>query len=218
MFTIFHHYLQYVPKKKLINIKEVLIKFIVKIINNVNLKLDSNKKSRDLKLGVIKAYNISTLPLSIERYYTLPVSRVFRFVGGICVGLVITKYYLHFPYVIQLFILVLSLIQMFLIVLISIVRVIYSIYKLIFHSKEFEVQNSPLNPSASIIARLMYCWKVGCTITGGGIGAIVAGSVIDEVLEEAGHGKVFIPYLASHLKTFTNLGVQSPLRTHTLFS
>ena len=46
----------------------------------------------------------------------------------------------------------------------------------------------------------MYCWKIGCTITGWGFGAIVAGSVLDVVIEEAGYGKVFIPYLASLVK------------------
>lgn len=137
-----------------------------------------------------------------------------RVLGGICVALVITKAYHHILFPIDKIVLFFAITQLIQIVIISIIRIIFSLNKLIRNSQEFEIRNSPLNSQATHIARLLYCWKVGCSVTGGAFGTIVAGSVADEILEAAGHDKIFVPFLASHLNTFIGQGVQEPMNIY----
>ena len=65
-----------------------------------------------------------------------------------------------------------GIIQLMQIVIISIIKVIYGIRKLSKNPKNFQVLNSPLNKYASQLASLAYCWRVGCTAVGGGVGII----------------------------------------------
>nr|YP_010170431.1 hypothetical protein K8K84_mgp039 [Phanerochaete carnosa]QRZ60413.1 hypothetical protein [Phanerochaete carnosa] len=183
------------------------------IKNRFNIFLN-NKNIKNIKIGIVKAYNIPTLPANIERIYSHHITRIFRVLGGICIALVITKAYHHILYPINKFVLFFAITQLIQIVLISIIKIIFSLNKLIRNSSEFEVRNSPLNTQATHIARLLYCWKVGCSVTGGAFGTIVAGSVADEVLEAAGHDKIFIPFLAAHLNKFIGQGVQDPISTY----
>lgn len=114
--------------------------------------------------------------------------------------MVLTKAYSHFPYPLNYIALVLAIIHIFQIIIISIIKVIYSINKLIKNPEEFEVRNSPLNKYASHLAKLFYCWKFSCNGVTTGLGVIAAGATIDQVLDEAGYDKVFLSYLAKNLQ------------------
>jgi hypothetical protein len=57
----------------------------------------------------------------------------------------------------QLFLEIIALLQVMQIVIISIIKSIYGIRKLIKNPEEFEVRNSPLNHYATLIGKLTYC-------------------------------------------------------------
>lgn len=46
---------------------------------------------------------------------------------------------------------------------------------------------------------MVYCWKYACSTASTSIGLIGSGVIIDQILEEGGQSKIFLPYLASYL-------------------
>lgn len=46
---------------------------------------------------------------------------------------------------------------------------------------------------------MVYCWKYACSTASAGVGLIGSGAIIDQLIEEGGHSKIFLPYLASYL-------------------
>ena len=135
------------------------------------------------------------LPDFINKVYNLPLVRILRVIGGFSALLVITKNYTYLPNILQWVVLVLGLIQLIQIVIISIIKVIFGIRKLIKNPKDFEVRNSPLNRYATQLANLAFCWKVGCTAVGGGVGIIGGGVALDQLLESGGQPKIFLPFM-----------------------
>jgi len=147
------------------------------------------------KKGVMKGYSIPLLPDSINKIYNLLIVRILRVIGGFCAVLILTKSYLYFPETIRWIILIIGIIQLLQIVIISIIKLIYGINKLKNNSKDFEVRNSPLNHYATKLASMAYCWRVGCTVIGGGAGFIASAAAIDQALEVGGQAKVFLPVI-----------------------
>jgi len=169
--------------------------FISNLISKLKIKIDYTS----IKLGVKKGMSIPTLPPKVEKFYSHPIMRIFRVIGGFCAVLVLTKNYTYLSYPFDFLCMYVAFLQMLFIVIISIIKSIYSIRKLIYNSKEFEVRNSPLNRFASQIGTLVYCWKYACSTASAGVGLIGSGAIIDQLLEEGGHSKIFLPYLASYL-------------------
>nr|UEV87038.1 hypothetical protein [Grifola frondosa] len=122
--------------------------------------------------GIYKAYNMSLLPDNIIKIYAHPIIRILRIIGDLSALLVITKKHLLFNFPLDSILIVLALLQFFQIVLISIIKIIYGIKKLLKNPKDFEVCNSPLNQYATDIAKLAYFWKIGCNIASGSVGII----------------------------------------------
>jgi hypothetical protein len=89
------------------------------------------------------------------------------------------------------------MIQMFIII---IIKIIYSIYTLIYNKQKFEVRNSPLNAFATNLTKVFYCLKVGCAVTGAGAVFIAGGAAYDQVLVEANRPRVFIPMMGGVYK------------------
>jgi len=161
------------------------------------------KNFTSIKKGVIKAYHLPVLPDNILKLYTHPFCRVFRVIGGISALLVLTKEHLILPYPLNYVVILLALIQLIQIVLISIIKLIFGIRKVIYNPEEFEVRNSPLDRYASHISKLLYCWKVGCQVGQTGLGVVGASVVIDTFLEQTGHEKVILPFIAKGIKLVT---------------
>ena len=109
--------------------------------------------------------------------------------------MVLTKNYTYLPKVIGWIVIVVGIIQLLQIVIISIIKVIYGINKLWKNPEDFKIRNSPLNKYASQLANLAYCWRVGCTVVGGGVGIIGGGVAIDQALEAKGQPKIFLPFI-----------------------
>jgi len=144
-------------------------------------------------LGLKKSYNLPILPEKVNSFYNLLIIRVLINIGGVCLLIIFFEKYKIFPEYLQYLILFIGLIHIFSIIIILLIKIFYGIYKLIFHSNEFEVRNSPLNQLATHLGKILYCAKVGCAITGGGAAVIAVGSSFDCVLEAAGQDKIFIP-------------------------
>ena len=152
------------------------------------------------------------LPDSINKIYISPLVRVLRVIGGFSAILVLTKNYTYLPNIIGWIIIVIGIIQLIQIVIISIIKVIYGIRKLWKNPKDFEVRNSPLNKYASQLANLAYCWRVGCTAVGGGVGIIGGGVALDQALEAGGQPKIFLPFLGKGVSfVFGNNTNKDPL-------
>ena len=162
-----------------------------------------NQKWNSIKLGVKKGLSISMLPPAVERFYTNPIVRVFRVIGGICLTLLILKKYTLFIYPLNYVIMFLGVLQIILIIIISWIKIIYSIYRLIKDPKDFEVINSPLDSLATHITKLIFCWKFSCGAIGNTVAVIAGGAAVDLVLEEAGYEKVFVPLLGKTLAGLT---------------
>lgn len=111
--------------------------------------------------------------------------------------------YHNFYFPIRWTILALGAMQILQIIIISTIRVVYGIRKTIYNYNEFEVKNSPINHYASIVAKYVYCWRYGCSAIGGGVGIIAGGAAVDQLLEEAGRSKVFLPFMAKGYNLIT---------------
>lgn len=152
-------------------------------------------------LGIKKGYEVDTLPANYRKFLNLYVVRIMRFICGLCLMLVLTKYYLNLPKIFHNWILVLGVIQSIFIIFTIFTKIIYGLYTLIYQKKKLEVRNSPINLFASRIGRAVYCFKVGCAITGGTAATIAAGVSFDTVLEQSGRPKIFVPLMAKVLNT-----------------
>ena len=95
------------------------------------------------------------------------------------------------------------------VIIIFIIRIIYSLYTLIYKRDLFLVKNSPLNRYASIVSQALYCLKVDCAATGAGASVIAGGMAYDALLVEAGRPPKFIHFMAAKL-VFTGVFGEVP--------
>jgi len=93
-----------------------------------------------IKKGVIKGYNVKSLPDNINNFINNTYIRILRVIGGISVILALSKQYLELPLVIQNVVLSLALLQFIQITVISLIKTISLIKKLIYNPEEFEVR------------------------------------------------------------------------------
>ena len=91
------------------------------------MKLNFNRKELmlDLKLAVIRTYNISFLPYKIETLYNTMLMRIFRVVGGFSLILIISGKYNLFFEILHPVIFVLGIIQSILISIIFLIKLVY---------------------------------------------------------------------------------------------
>lgn len=172
------------------NINKIFNRYILSKIDKISFYL-----------GFMKAYNVPILPKKIESVYSNIYVRILRFIGGVCLLLILTNKHLLLPIYLHKVIIVVGAIQSVQILIVFIIKVIYGLYTLLYKPKDFEVRNSPLNQYATHLARILYCAKWGCAITGSAAGTIAAGASFDLVLEAAGREKVFIPMVGSMYKS-----------------
>lgn len=113
--------------------------FLNNLINKFKIKIDYTS----IKLGIKKGMSIPTLPPKVEKFYSHPIMRICRVIGGFCAVLVLSKNHIFLPDPLNFLCLYVALLQLLFIVIISIIKLIFSIRKLIYNSHEFEVRNSP---------------------------------------------------------------------------
>ena len=83
-----------------------------------NKSILSKIDKKSIVLGIKKGYNIPLLPANIEIIYSNIYSRILRFIGGFCLLLALTKFYLFLPTFSHKIIIILGAIQSVQIILI----------------------------------------------------------------------------------------------------
>lgn len=99
-----------------------------------------------IKTVLIKGYNIKPLlPAagSINNFINNIYIKTLRVIGSISIILALSKQYLELPLVLQYVVLCFAFLQFIQITVISLIKTIYLIKKLIFNPEEFEVRNTP---------------------------------------------------------------------------
>ena len=163
------------------------------------MKLNFNRKELmlDLKLAVIRTYNISFLPYKIETLYNTMLMRIFRVVGGFSLILIISGKYNLFFEILHPVIFVLGIIQSILISIIFLIKLVYGLYIIIFKPELFIIRNSPVRPISSFLTRVLTCAKYGCQGVGVGTSLLSTAMATDEVLAASGRPRVCIPFIAA---------------------
>ena len=180
------------------------------------MKLNFNRKELmlDLKLAVIRTYNISFLPYKIETLYNTMLMRIFRVVGGFSLILIISGKYNLFFEILHPVIFVLGIIQSILISIIFLIKLVYGLYIIIKKPELFEVRNSPLNAYATRIAKLLACAKYNCQSVGLSIGVLAGALSIDTFLESIGTHQWSYEYSAITQNAIDLLLKNNPFESH----
>ena len=147
--------------------------------------------------GIIKGFYMPMLPENINKLYDNLFIRIIRVIGGLSLVLVLTSKYLLFPNFFHNPLLLLAIFQILQMFTISIIKIFYGIYMLTYKKKEFEVRNSPVSRYATHLSQIVYCLKIGCSVSAGTATFLGGGAVVDEILAASGRPRVFIPFMGS---------------------
>ena len=110
-----------------------------------NLKLFIKNKlsylsSNSIYLGIVKGINLPILPQGLYNFYNHIFVRILRVIGGTCLIIIVTKSISVFPNELHFIINIIGLLQSIQILLISIIKIIYGLYTLIYRRDKFEVK------------------------------------------------------------------------------
>lgn len=165
--------------------------------------------------GIKHGLSIQILPKKYEYILNLVAVRILRVLGGICMVYVLLKSrglnIIEIPDYLYSIVYFLAILQGIQIVVTGLTKLVFGLIKLFKNKQEFEVRNSPLDRSATLIAKLMYCYRVGCQAGQSVVGIAGTGVIIDTILEAGGKEPVFTPIIGtlipgrnSELKTSFN--------------
>lgn len=171
------------------------------IFSKFFIYLDNKSWFINLKLGLHQASTIPSLPHNVDLYYNHPLTRILRVIGGIVAVVVLLHKHLLCPYPLDIILPFIALAQFIQIFIINIIKLVYAVYYYRNYPEKYEVHNSPLNASASHLAKLSLCWKYGCTAAGAGVSLLATGVTIDTVLENSGRSKLIQPLINQVLGT-----------------
>ena len=163
---------------------------------------DQNNKTKFKRFiaGLKIGWNKPLLPAKFNAFHNYPIIRIFRVIGGLSVLTVLLNKHILLLSPLKIIILVLASFHLIYIIVINLLMVIYGISR--FFSDDLDVKNSPLDAFATLGAKSIYCWKVGCKLGFSGIGIVGAAVIADNVLEGGGNEKVFTPLLGKGLNFF----------------
>lgn len=146
--------------------------------------------------GVKLAWNLPSLPTSVDKFHNYPLIRIFRVIGGISILLFLSSPGWINNYYIKWIIFVLAMIQFLCIAVISFIKIGYIVY--LWKNKKLEVRNSPIDYIASLTLKLATCIKGACVAGGAGATVLGFGATVlglgfgaDKLLEEAGYPPFF---------------------------
>ena len=83
------------------------------------------------------------LPPKVNSFHNHIFTRIFRFIGGLCLILVLSHKYLVLPGFLHWPIIILGFLQSIQMIIFYVIRAIYALYILIYRRDLFEVRNSP---------------------------------------------------------------------------
>ena len=158
---------------------------------------------KNIILGFKHAWGIPSLPPKIEYFYNHIFTRIFRFIGGVTLLLILTQKYdlsaldiINFNKCLRIeiifyFISIYAIVFIIFTVFIGWIKIIYTLYLLFKRPEIFEVRNSPLNLLATHLAKILACVKIGCVVTGTTAAVVAGGVTFDTVIEKTGRGPIF---------------------------
>ena len=139
--------------------------------------------------GVKLAWNIPSLPTSVDKFNNYPLIRIFIVIRGISILLFLSSSgWINNSYI-KWIIFVLAMIQFLYIAVISFIKIGYIVY--LWKNKKLEVRNSPTDHIASLTLKLATCIKGACVAGGAGATVLGLGFGADKLLEEAGYPPFF---------------------------
>jgi hypothetical protein len=164
---------------------------------------------KNIYLGIKHALNVPSLPKKVSDFYNHIYTRIFRFIGGISILLLLTKAFEHIQLqnyfsesiceIINLTIIITATFFIIFTIIINSIKIVYTIYLFIKKPDTFEVRNSPLNIFATQIAKILTCMKIGCLATGSTAAVVAGGITFDTIIEKTGRAPIFIPLMAEGL-------------------
>lgn len=155
--------------------------------------LKNNKLYTRIWLAFKKAKSVDNLPKDVLKIHNNILVRIYRFISGLSIILIITKYPLDF-YLFNLLgfnLILYTLYNLY----ICYFRIKHTYY-IVFKSDELDIKNSPLDKLATQFARIIYCSKTFCDNVGiiGGVLGVTA--YYDSLLEVQGKDPIFKTTLA----------------------
>ncbi len=125
-----------IQKKQMQAIKNKLNNFII----SFKIRFFNKWGQNSFYLGFQRACIIPTLPLSVENYLNHIFVRIFRVIGGIFFLLLVTKsdFYLQLPHIFHLFFSIIASIHVTQVLIIFIIKIIYSTHTLIYKRKNLK--------------------------------------------------------------------------------
>ena len=96
------------------------------MLNSKNLNLQ--QWVVNIKLAIKKANSIPSLPSKLDKYYSHPITRILRVIGGFFAVVVILKKNNIFPAPLDYISMYIALIQLFQVIIISFTKAIYMVY------------------------------------------------------------------------------------------
>ena len=125
-----------------------------------------------IKLGLDRSNSIPRLPRGINKYYSHPKTKNIRFFGGIITCIVLYKISYHIPSSPLDFILIfIALIQLAQMIIISIIKIIYSIYIQIKYPEIFDIYVIPIDQAyiSQLILRIKKIFIIIVVLLGIGL-------------------------------------------------
>lgn len=176
---------------------------------NKNIKLWTKTWKKSISnriwLGIKLAWNLPSLPESINNFHNKPGMRIFRVIGGVSIILFLSSpnwlnnsnlYWIVF---------LLAMLHFTYIFIISLIKIYYIIY--LWKNKKLEVRNSPLDHLASLTLKLAACIKGACVAGGASATVLGLGFGADKLLEEGGYAPFFKKAVGKQLgNVLTSLG------------
>jgi hypothetical protein len=145
--------------------------------------------------GLKLAWNLPSLPTSVDKFHNYPLIRIFRVIGGISILLFLSSPgWINNSYI-KWIIFVLAMIQFIYIAVISFIKIGYIVY--LWKNKKLEVRNSPINHIASLTFKLVsltfkLATYIKCAGATGAVATVLGlGFGADKLLEEAGYPPFF---------------------------
>lgn len=168
-----------------------------KFFKDLNLKsITTPLLKTSLFKAVHKVWTLPRLPIKLNKFYNHIIIRALRVIGGICFIIMVSKIYDDWTLYIKVFIDILAAIQIFQMVLFGFIKVIYAAYILKFYPQLFEVRNSPLDKTATTLAKIIYCGWTGSCFFGAAVTGIGGATLTtDTLLERAGYEPYFGPMI-----------------------
>ena len=111
---------------------------------NLRLKysnLVSSLCKNSFYLGISKGMSVPLLPPKIDKIYNHIFMIIFRLIGWLCIIMSLTSLISNFPSQLKLLIIIVGLLHSILFILISLLKLMYGIYTLIFNKEALTVKN-----------------------------------------------------------------------------